>query len=123
MISGDSGPIVIPADVSVLQVNIAEDGNVSADGSSLGRLKIVDFKEDEEKLFPAGKNCFGAPEGVVPAAAKKALIKQGFQENSNVERMEEVVGIITVSRLYETNMKLLARRHENAKAIIGVANS
>ena len=123
MISGDGGPIVVPADVSVQQVNIAEDGSVRADGKALGRLKVVDFKEDEEKLFPAGKNCFGVPEGVVPAAAQKALIKQGFQENSNVERMEEVVGLITVSRLYETNMKLLARRHENAKTIIGVANS
>jgi len=96
---------------------------VSAGGSSLGRLKVVDFNEDEEKLFSVGKNCFSVPEVVVPAAAENALIKQGYQENSNVERMEEVVGLITVSRLYETNMKLLARRQENAKAIIGVANS
>jgi flagellar basal body rod protein FlgG len=123
MISGDGGPIVIPVDVSVQQVNIGEDGSVSTDGNSLGRLKVVDFKEDEEKLFPVGKNCFSVPEGVAPVAAEKALIKQGFQENSNVERMEEVVGMITVSRLYETNMKLLARRHENAKVLIGVANS
>lgn len=123
MISGDGGQIVVPADVSVQQVDIGEDGSVSAGGSSLGRLKVVDFKEDEEKLFPAGKNCFGAPEGVVPGAAEKAAIKQGYQENSNVERMEEVVGLITVSRLYETNMKLLMRDHENAKAVIGVANS
>jgi flagellar basal-body rod protein FlgF len=122
MISGDSGPIVIPADVSVQQVNIGEDGNVSADGSSLGRLKVVDFKEDEGKLFAVGKNCFGAPQGVQPAVAEEALTRQGYQENSNVERMEEVVGLMTVSRLYETNMKLLMRHHENAKAIIGVAN-
>ncbi len=123
MISGDGGQIVVPAGVSVQQVDIGENGSVSADGKALGRLKVVDFKEDEGKLFPAGKNCFGAPEGVVPGAAEKASIKQGYQENSNVERMEEVVGLITVSRLYETNMKLLARRHENAKAVIGVANS
>jgi flagellar basal-body rod protein FlgF len=123
MISGDGGPIVVPADVSVHQVDIGEDGSVSTGGISLGRLKVVDFKEDEEKLFSVGKNCFSVPEGVAPVAVEKALIKQGFQENSNVERMEEVVGLITVSRLYETNMKLLARRQENAKAIIGVANS
>jgi flagellar basal body rod protein FlgG len=71
MISGDGGPIVVPADVSVQQVNIGEDGSLSADGKALGRLKVVDFKEDEEKLFPAGKNCFGAPEGVVQGSTKR----------------------------------------------------
>jgi flagellar basal body rod protein FlgF len=36
--------------------------------------------------------------------------------------MEEVVSLIAVSRLYEMNMSLLKKRHENAKTMIGVAN-
>ena len=123
IVSGAEGPIIIPSGVSVQEINIGEDGNINTAGGSLGRLKVVDFKEDEGKLFAVGKNCFGAPNDVQPGAAEEALTRQGYQENSNVERMEEVVGLITVSRLYETNMRLLARRRENAKAIIGVANS
>ena len=123
IVSGAEGPIIIPSGVSVQEINIGEDGNINTAGGSLGRLKVVDFKEDEGKLFAVGKNCFGAPNDVQPGAAEEALTRQGYQENSNVERMEEVVGLITVSRLYETNMKLLMRRQENAKAIIGVANS
>lgn len=121
IVSGADGPIIIPSGVSVQKISIGEDGTISAVGGSLGRLKVVDFKEDEGKLFASGKNCFGAPEGVQPGAAEKASIRQGYQENSNVNRMEELVDMITVSRLYETNMKLLVRRHDNAKAIIGVA--
>jgi flagellar basal-body rod protein FlgF len=121
IVSGQSGPIVVPSGISVQQVDIAEDGNVSSGGSALGRLKIVDFGEDEARLFSAGKNCFGAPEDVQGGTAEKALVTQGYQENSNVNRMEELVDLITVSRLYETNMKLLVRRRENARAIIDVA--
>jgi len=123
IVSGTEGPIIIPSGVSVQEINIGEDGNINTAAGSLGRLKVVDFEEDEDKLFSVGKNCFGAPQGVQPAVAEKALIRQGYQENSNVNRMEELVDMMTVSRLYETNMKLLVRRHENAKAIIGVANS
>ena len=104
------------------EISIGEDGNISVAGGSLGKLKVVDFKEDEGNLFAVGKNCFGAPKDVQPVAAEKASIRQGYQENSNVNRMEELVDLITVSRLYETNMRLMVRRRENAKAILGVAN-
>ena len=123
IVSGLDGPIIIPSGVRVQEINIGEDGNINTAGGSLGRLKVVDFKEDEAKIFSAGRNCFGAPRGVQPGAAEKVSIRQGYQENSNVNRMEELVDMITVSRLYEINMKLLVRRRENAKAIIGVANS
>ena len=123
IVAGTDGPIVIPGSVSELQINIAEDGEISADGTLLGKLKIVDFKENEKELIPTGKNCFMAPEGVEPGDAKNAMIRQGYRENSNVQRMEELVNLITVSRLYETNMSLLKKRRENAKAMIDVAKS
>ena len=123
IVAGANGPIVIPAGVSVQQVAISDDGGVRAGNAALGRLKVVDFEEDEDKLVAVGKNCFAAPEDVTPAAAQKTLMKQGYQENSNVQRMEELVNLVTVSRLYETNMRLLQRRQENAKVILGVANS
>lgn len=123
IVAGTDGPIVIPGTVSELQINIAEDGEISADGTLLGKFKIVDFKENEKELVPTGKNCFMAPEGVEPGVAENAMIRQGYRENSNVQRMEELVGLITVSRLYEMNMNLLRKRRENAKAMIDVAKS
>ncbi len=122
MISGDGGPIVIPAGVDVQEISIGNDGSISADGSSLGKLQFVDFKDDEGKLIPVGKNCYAAPDGVAAVSAESSTIKQGFKESSNVVRMEEVVDLMTVSRLYETTMKLLSRRHAMAKTLIGIAN-
>jgi flagellar basal body rod protein FlgG len=122
-VAGKDGTIVIPAGVSELQINIAEDGEISADGTLLGKLKIADFKENEKELVPTGMNCFRAPDGVVPGDAENAMVRQGYRENSNVQRMEELVNLITVSRLYEMNMNLLRKRQENAKAMIDVANS
>lgn len=123
IVSGTEGPIVIPASVSELQINIAEDGEISGDGTLLGKLKIVDFKENEKELIPTGKNCFMAPEGIEPTSSEDVTVRQGFRENSNVKRMEEIVSLITVSRLYEMNMNLLKKRHENAKTMIDVAKS
>ncbi|MHC5060035.1 MAG: flagellar hook-basal body protein [Planctomycetota bacterium] len=122
MVSGDGGPIVIPPGVGVGDISIGDDGSIGSPGGPLGKLQLVDFKEDEGKLIPVGKNCYAAPGDVSPAAAENAMIRQGYKESSNVSRMEEVVDLMTVSRLYELNMKLLVRRQEMAKTIIGVAN-
>ena len=34
------------------------------------------------------------------------MVKQGYQEASNVRIVDELVNMITVSRLYEANMRL-----------------
>lgn len=121
-VAGAEAPINIPAGVSELSINIAEDGSVKADGADLGRLRLVEFADDG-KLIPAGENCFVAPKDANPVEAKNVTIRQGYQENSNVKVMTELVDLISVSRLYEMNMSLLRKRHENSKVILGVANS
>jgi len=123
IMAGEDGPIVIPQEVGESQINIANDGEIRANGNVLGKLRIVDFGENEATLVPAGTNCMVAHPDVVPTNAGNAMVRQGFRENSNVKRMEEVVNLITVTRLYEMNMSLLKRREENAKAMITVANS
>ncbi len=121
-VAGEDGPIVIPGSVSVQQVNVAEDGSVTVGEAVLGKLKMVEFKEDADQLIPAGKNCYLAPEELRPTTAEKVMLKQGFRENSNVTLVEELVNLVTVTRLYETNMKILSRKRDNNKVMIGVAN-
>ena len=123
IVAGADGPVIIPKDVGELQINIGKDGEISANGNRLGKLRIVDFGESEGELVSAGRNCFMAPEQVRPADAENASLRQGHRENSNVKRMEEVVSLISVSRLYEMNVSLMKRLRENAKKMIDVANS
>lgn len=123
LMAGAEGPIVIPPEVSTAQINIAGDGAVSSGDMRFGSLKLVDFGEDEGKLASVGKNCYATTEDLEPEEAKEMTVRQGFLENSNVKLVEELVSLVTVTRQYETNMKLLSKRAENNKVMIGVANS
>ncbi len=123
LMAGAEGPIVIPPEVSMAQINIAGDGSVSSGDMKFGRLKLVDFGDDEGKLASIGKNCYAATEDFEPEETNEMTVRQGFLENSNVKLVEELVSLVTVTRQYETNMKLLSKRAENNKVMIGVANS
>lgn len=123
IVAGTDGPVIIPKSASELDISIAEDGNVTVNGSAIGKLRVVDFGDQENKLVSMGKNCFKAPQGVRQAEATGTTLKQGYRENANVRMMDELVDLITVSRLYESNMKVLSKRHDNAKSVLNVANS
>lgn len=107
-VAGKSGPITIPPTVSPSQINISNEGAITANGLPIDQFQLVDFQENEEKLIADGMNCFFAPEDVEPMEAENIITKQGFQESSNVKMVEELVDMITVSRLYEANMRFLS---------------
>ena len=58
---------------------------------------------------------------MTPAATSNVAFKQGFQESSNVQMVEELVAMITVSRLYEANMRFVTANREASKSIMDVA--
>jgi len=58
---------------------------------------------------------------VKPKDASDAAVYQRFQEASNVVAVEELVDLITLSRLYEGNFKTIGSQDERMKSIIKVA--
>jgi len=122
LVGGADAPITVPPTTSEQSIQISEDGRVRAGGADLGKLKIVDFGADEDRLTAVGENCFAAPSDVRPAALEAAVIRQGYRESSNVKVMSELVDLMSVSRLYEMNMNMLKKRQENSRTILGVAN-
>lgn len=121
LISGQGGPIVIPAGVGPSAIKVSEDGNISGGGAPVGKFRVVEFGENQSELVSVGGNCFQAPEGVVAQPAENIVVRQGYRESSNVSVMEELVKLITVTRLYQSNMKLLEVNQQSAGTIIGVA--
>lgn len=122
IVAGEAGPIAIPSNVALSQLNVSSDGTISAGGVAIGRFSLVNFADDESKLIPAGSNCFQMPdENIEPVAAEHIVVKQGYQEASNVKMIEELVDMIMVARLYEANMKLLSAQSEATQSIMGVA--
>jgi flagellar basal-body rod protein FlgF len=122
IVAGQAGPITVPAGTSLSQLSVLSDGTINAGSAAIGRLQIVDFKDNEEKLIPAGFNCYSMPDKEVRAeAAGNVVVKQGYQESSNVQIVDELVDMIMVSRLYEANMKLISAGSDASKSLIGVA--
>jgi flagellar basal-body rod protein FlgF len=119
-IGGKDGALIFPQDMSASDMHVSEDGVIRVKDNTIGQLKLADFGADETKLVPVGKNCFAAPANI-KAGASNASVKQGYQEASNVATVEEMVDLITISRLYQTNMKLLTSNSDNSKSLLSVA--
>jgi len=123
IVAGQSGPITIPPNAETSQISVSSDGTISAGDSAVGKFRLVDFKDNEKQLLATGANCFGAPADVKPLAAENLIVKQGFQESSNVQMIEELVDMMLVSKLYEANMKFVSAEMTTTNSIIGVANA
>ena len=120
-VCGESGTITIPANTSMSEVTVGSDGMLRAGGATIGKFKLVDFGEDESLLESAGFSCFSKPEDVREAKAENVVVKQGFHEASNVNMVSELVNLIKVSRLYETNMKYLSKKSDASQSLMRVA--
>ncbi len=122
IVSGEAGPITIPSGVAAAQLNVASDGNISSGGITIGRFRFVDFPDNEDTLVPAGDNCYQMPEQEQTAVeAENIVVKQGYQEASNVKMIDELVDMLMVSRLYEANMKFVTAQGEATDSIMSVA--
>jgi len=121
-VAGQAGPITIPGSVGISQLNVSSDGTISAGGITIGKFAIVDFGDNENKLVPAGDSCYRMPDAsIVPVAAAQVVVKQGYQESSNVKVIDELVDMILVSRLYEANMKAITAEKEASGSLMSVA--
>lgn len=121
IVAGQVGPISIPPDVGLSQISVSSDGSISAAGAAVGKFKLVDFKDKQGELIAAGLNCFQAPKTLEPQQPENLIVKQGFQESSNVQLVEELVDMIMVTRLYEANMKFMSVGKDMSKSLMNVA--
>lgn len=117
--------LVIPPDAT--SVNIGSDGTVSvmlpnqATPVQIGQLTTALF------INPAGLNALGhnlftataasgEPEVGTPGSGGRGAILQGALEKSNVDVVEEMVGLISTQRAYEVNSKIITAADEMLRA-------
>jgi flagellar basal-body rod protein FlgG len=100
---GEGGEIAIPTDA--VDVVIDNGGAIYADGTYVDTLQITDF-EDYNYLIKSGDTRYQALEGATETLGS-ALVRQGFTEQSNVNVVSEMVEMISVTRAYEANQKVI----------------
>jgi flagellar basal body rod protein FlgG len=120
-VAGLAGPIVVPAERGISSVYIADDGRVNAGDALIGEFRVVEFPGNQDALYAAGENCFRAPDGIEPADVERPVLKQGYQEASNVKLVDELVNMIVVSRMYESNMRFVSGKREASGSLMSVA--
>lgn len=95
LLDAGGAPVFVPPDAS--SITISRDGTLSVDGVEQARIGVV--TAPSEGLTRAGNAGFMAEEGIAPLAEPRLL--QGALESSNVDPIEEIARLISVSRAYE----------------------
>lgn len=119
-VMGNGGPIAIPP---AEKIDIGIDGNITIiplgqganEPAIIDRIRLVnpdtnDIRKGEDGLFR-----MRAAEADVPADAA-VRVTSGFIEGSNVNAVEELVGVLSLSRQYEMQVKLMQSVKENSEA-------
>jgi flagellar basal-body rod protein FlgF len=120
---GDSGPITIPPDT---QVTIARDGTISTVPSGtmaaqeviVGRIKLANPPEDQ--MVRGEDGLFRTMDGKPADADAKVTVVAGNLEGSNTNMVESLVNMISLSRQFDMQMKMLTTADDNAKQASGV---
>ena len=82
------------------------DGNIYQDDKLVAKLKITQF-ENTDYLTHYGETMWDAKEGAVANDAADAQVRQGYLEMSNTSVVKEMVNMISISRQYEANQKMI----------------
>lgn len=88
------------------EVLVNEQGEIIQDGEVVAKLKITDFA-DYNYLRHYGENYYVPVEGAQLQDATDCKVYQGYLETSNVNVVSEMVEMISVSRQYESNQKVI----------------
>lgn len=102
-VQGKGGDIRI--DTNAKDVSIDKDGTITADGTAVDQLQITDFA-DYDYLVKLGDNMYTTVDGAREIAST-ADVMQGYTEQSNVNVVSEMVDMITITRAYEANQKMI----------------
>ncbi len=104
---GDNGAIVLISDgLTPKEIVISKEGEIFVDGDLRDKIYIADF-ENMENMKKIGGNLFSAGEDMREIDTMNAEIKQGFLEKSNVNPVEEMMGLIEVQRQFESTQKMI----------------
>lgn len=118
-VQGDGGPITIPPDS---KMTIGRDGTISAvpetgtqnTANTIGRIKLVN--PPQEDLVRGGDGLFRVRGGAAAPLDENVQIANGYLEGSNVNPVQQMVNMISLSRQFEMQMKVISNAETNDRA-------
>ncbi len=121
---GNGGPIAIPPEE---KIEIGEDGTITVRGqgnnpnalATVDRIKLVtpDPKQLEKGTDGMIRMKQGQP---APQPDANATVQSGFLEASNVNAVEEMTSILSLSRQFELHVKMMRTAEDDSQAMARV---
>lgn len=102
-LQGSNGDVQVSTDTAEVVIN--QFGEIYEDGELTGQITLTDF-EDYNYLSKFGNTMYTAVDGATQKDAT-GEIEQGWTEQSTVNIVNEMVNLITITRAYETNQKMI----------------
>ena len=100
------------------EISISESGEVSTENGSIGRIKIVNFA-DNQKLEKVGGTMFANTAGnLMTSGTAGVRVMQRMVEKSNVEPIVEMSKMIKLQRSYEYVQQMIDEEHERVSNTI-----
>lgn len=87
------------------ETTINDDGMILQDGVAVAALRITDFV-NYDYLEKYGENYYQTVDGARTKFAD-ATVKSGYLEMANVQVVSEMVNLISITRAYESNQKIV----------------
>jgi flagellar basal-body rod protein FlgF len=116
---GESGPVMIPP---AEKIEIAPDGTISIRGvgQAPNALTVVDrirlVKPDESTLIKGGHGLMLTADGAAAAPDAAVRLTPGALEGSNVNSVDAMVNMISLSRQFEMQVKMMKTAEENDRS-------
>ncbi|MEX6503086.1 flagellar basal body rod protein FlgF [Pseudomonas zhanjiangensis] len=122
-VMGNAGPIAVPPEQ---KIEIGQDGTISIRAlgeapnvlAEVDRLKLVN---PDPKQMEKGSDGMMRVKGGQPVLADAAVqVTSGFLESSNVNAVEEMTAILSLSRQFELQVKMMRTAEDNSAAMARV---
>lgn len=107
------GSIVIPGGST--EIKIDENGFVSNQDGTVGRLKVVEFA-NEQDLKPVGNTLYETDQAELPA--DNTSVQQGQAEGSNVNAITEITKMLKTLRSYQSTQNILETENDRLRNAI-----
>ena len=103
------------------EVSIDKEGQVFQGEQLIGEIGIFSFDDPLTQLERIGGGFITKDENIAPQQSEPGSfsVMQGFLEGSNVSSIEEMIGLIEVSRAHEANQKMIQTFDQNVGKAIG----
>ena len=113
------GAITVEPDLG--EVSIDKEGQVFQGEELIGEIGIFKFDDPLTQLERIGGGFITKDENFVPQQSEPGTfsVMRGFLEGSNVSSIEEMIGLIEVSRAHEANQKMIQTFDQNVGKAIG----